>query len=398
MEHLIVETILGMMLTLVKPDHDQLYYESLLIHLCKTSPEVYGVVVEDYVDAFLVCIREIGLDARIRFSRFFAFHLSSFGLIWPWGKWDGLVLNPKLPSNDPRKMFLKMTLERLLTLSYMEGVSLAVTNSVKTLLPSDMKPYCPLLDEETESEDGKKATQLLEFLKGKPKDEELLLWAKERLGSLNEANSKTVEILVTVALKLGSPSFTHMSKALERIKCLIVNAKEGLEDPKDLDTRIINSVSSFWSRSKQWAIFTLKRMLVMKLLSWKLVFDFMINEIANESDKDRIEWQVYEFLGDILTISERQSKESSDTSEVVNVEREPADEKAPKNVVGSGKDLNSAVTEAVQNSEHVQEQSITDVEPKGLHVGTEMSLYVQKELEKANNDLSKLLLFWHFPV
>lgn len=58
LEHLIVEVLLGLMLSLPRSELPQLYYESILVQLCRNNPKKYAVVVEDVIDSFIACIRQ----------------------------------------------------------------------------------------------------------------------------------------------------------------------------------------------------------------------------------------------------------------------------------------------------------------------------------------------------
>jgi len=200
-----------------------------------------------------------------------------------------------------------------LNLSYLEGVEKELTGPTKQLLPPPRIPVSPYF------EDGKdeagKAQSMLTYIKTKPTNEDLLSWFKEKYFSGNDMDKNALDIVINVALHAGMPSYTHSSKALERVSVLLkFIKKEGEQRGVDIDNSILKSIAKFWSSSPSRVTFISKELLSMGLVSYSAVLDHFVDKIGSTNTKKatKFEWVEFDFLSEWLVQleTERETKKA----------------------------------------------------------------------------------------
>jgi nuclear cap-binding protein subunit 1 len=89
LESLVVNTLLGTMLTLPKSPSPLIHYGSVITELCKLSPNTVAPPVGRAVRRLFGMMGSDGLDVEVvgRVAEWFAVHLSNFGFQWMWKEW-----------------------------------------------------------------------------------------------------------------------------------------------------------------------------------------------------------------------------------------------------------------------------------------------------------------------
>lgn len=138
-EPLLAETLFAQMLRLPAPQLRPVCYGTLIAAVCKLAAP--------FARSMSACIREcfVRLSAmepelRSRLAEWLAYHLSNFGYMWPWNKWEAVLA---LHRSAPQRAFCREVIARLVRLSYWDLVAQDLFEPFRVLLGP--RPSLPLL-------------------------------------------------------------------------------------------------------------------------------------------------------------------------------------------------------------------------------------------------------------
>lgn len=86
-EDAVVDAILSSMLQLPQPRCKAVYFHTLLVEICKVAPTAIAPSLGRAIRFFYNHVEKWDLEIIVRFTDWFAHHLSNFGFTWKWSEW-----------------------------------------------------------------------------------------------------------------------------------------------------------------------------------------------------------------------------------------------------------------------------------------------------------------------
>ncbi|TIA94146.1 hypothetical protein E3P81_00357 [Wallemia ichthyophaga] len=270
LESTLVSTILSELLTLPEPKHPKLYYSSLITELCKLSPKTVAPALGRSIRKIYGFIGE-GLDVEIimRFSEWFATHLSNFGFNWVWKEW---IPDLDLPDNHPKRMFIKRVIELEIRLSYFDRINQTLPEALLNKAGMVVSPMPNFIYANEEHPYNATTTSVMDSMRNKitsdamikniVKIEEDLKENPSLPQSGNSAKKVSRDIATQCLLNVGSRSFSHFLNVIEKY----IEVIKYLTADKDSRIDLLRSVGRFWVRNSQ-----MKKIIVDKLLQYRLI-------------------------------------------------------------------------------------------------------------------------------
>lgn len=120
-EFILVETVLGQLLNLPRPELPPMFYHSLVDSLIKAAPRLQPLF-ERAFDILYQNIEHLDIECRERFVELMAAYLANNSFKWTWSDWKDVLT---LPVDHHKSLFVRALLTRCVRLSYwarIEGV------------------------------------------------------------------------------------------------------------------------------------------------------------------------------------------------------------------------------------------------------------------------------------
>jgi nuclear cap-binding protein subunit 1 len=282
---LLVDTVVMEALRLPRADCPEVYYPTLIAELCRMQPAVPVALGGILMSAFSR-LPAMDTECLFRFGALFAHHLSNFGYMWEWARWEDGVA-----PGTVTHLFLRDLLERCCRYAYPERIakSLPEGSPLHTLLPP--KAEAVLLTPPASSRAAGHPTgldthdRLLAMLTEKrgPEDVGQLVAAS----GLSQADQ--VELAFGLFLRAGRKTVTHMHNVMARYRDVI----RGLVgDSAPLRARLVALTADFWRNSNQAMLFTVTRMLHLGIVDTVAITTWVFTKGQEARLQDPLPWEV----------------------------------------------------------------------------------------------------------
>jgi len=139
-----VDTIFTILLRLPETKEQEVYYASLLTEVTKLAPQDIAPTLGRAIRWIYDHIDDLKGEINMRFTTWFALHLSNFGFTYKWDEWlDSLTIEElicrkgdlELENGAPKKVFLKETIEKEVRLSYLERIQRTLPEEYFSVFP-----------------------------------------------------------------------------------------------------------------------------------------------------------------------------------------------------------------------------------------------------------------------
>ncbi|KAH9259578.1 hypothetical protein BASA81_002000 [Batrachochytrium salamandrivorans] len=262
-----VEGCLSQMLAMPTPEHSILFYGEVLIHMCLKSPETIPAAMEDALDQILELEPDnLDSDALDRLALWFANHVLTFDLDWPWIKWR--TVYELAETRSVRALvdtaFQRIALVRTVNQSLLDEVEMP--KELGDRLLQFVRPTVAT-GEEDFSQSAYLPTpageQLVAQLRARPSTGELVDFIT-RLDTLEWGTVSGTKLLVHSALFLGKASLSQTRSALEHVGPALQSLSQ-MMGSDGAESRIVaesafQAVVEFWQANlamEKWAVFAL---------------------------------------------------------------------------------------------------------------------------------------------
>jgi len=293
----VMEVVFAEMLKLPSSDVKQIYYNTIVIDMCKglmeKIPGVFGRTFRSLFNRFDLS-EYGGLDVECirRMTEFFSHHLSNFGYIWNWKDWIPIL--DKDPSSG-QYVFIRETLERCVRLSYYDRI--------KPLLPQEFiesdifSKTGPCTNYKYQNNDFgdqtlyEYAQEVYNAFRSKTPPQEINIILEKIKSYISEKQqnaasmdideqdldpeSTVLEIVVQSAMMVGSKSFSHILNVVERY-ISILNALNETNEAKDKTVRF---VADFWKYNPQFLEIILDKLVNYRVVDPKNIITWILSDI-----------------------------------------------------------------------------------------------------------------------
>jgi nuclear cap-binding protein subunit 1 len=141
-----VDTIFSLLLRLPETKEREVFYASLLTEVTKLAPQDIAPTLGRAIRWIYDHLDDLKGELNMRFTTWFALHLSNFGFTYKWDEWlDPPPLTTKelifrkgeleLEDGAPKKVFLKETIEKEVRLSYLERIQRTLPEEYFSVFP-----------------------------------------------------------------------------------------------------------------------------------------------------------------------------------------------------------------------------------------------------------------------
>jgi len=292
-----MEVIFAEMLKLPSSDIKQIYYNTIVIDMCKglmdKIPGVFGRTFRSLFNRFDLS-EYGGLDVECirRMTEFFSHHLSNFAYIWNWKDWIPIL------EKDPfsgQYVFIRETLEKCVRLSYYDRI--------KPLLPQEFtesdifSKTAPCTNYKYQNNDFGDET-LYEYAqevfnafrsKTPPQDINVILEKinnyvsekKENAVSMDvdeqdlNPESVVLEIVVQSAMMVGSKSFSHILNVVERYISILTT----LNVTNEAKDKTVRFVADFWKYNPQFLEIILDKLVNYRVVDPSNIITWILSDI-----------------------------------------------------------------------------------------------------------------------
>ncbi|GAO48682.1 hypothetical protein SAICODRAFT_59162 [Saitoella complicata NRRL Y-17804] len=210
-EDIVVEGILARMLRLPSPPCRAVYYQALLIEMCKYAPGAIAPVMGRAVRFLYADLDKFDAEVVYRFYDWLSVHFSNFQFMWRWDDWAGDL---GLDDLHPKKVFVKELLEKEIRLSYHARIKGTLPEAFVEVIGAEQATP------EFKYADNEDVKVLLEMIRTKKPADEIETQLKKvedkAEGTEQEKARKAQHVLVQCVLQLGEKSFSHALNTFER--------------------------------------------------------------------------------------------------------------------------------------------------------------------------------------
>jgi len=401
----VMEVIFAEMLKLPSSDIKQIYYNTIVIDMCKglmeKIPGVFGRTFRSLFNRFDLS-EYGGLDVECirRMTEFFSHHLSNFAYIWKWEDWKKIL--EKDPSSG-QYVFIRETLEKCVRLSYYDRI--------KPLLPPEFiesdifSKTGPCTNYKYQNNDFGDET-LYEYAqevynafrsKTPPQDINEILEKisnyvaekKQNAASMDideqDLNPEFVvlEIVVQSAMMVGSKSFSHILNVVERYISILTSLNE-TNEAKDKTVRV---VADFWKYNPQFLEIILDKLVNYRVVEPSNIITWILSDIILSDQYTHLYvWSILRNTLKKVVLRVQQIKAKLEYTKKLYREQE---EQAKSDDMETNETMRTSHDESIAGIEKTQEAVIRDQKEAFICVfqrfveTTELKI---KEFEKQNID------------
>ncbi|CCF48769.1 hypothetical protein NDA14_006860 [Ustilago hordei] len=298
LDDLLVETILSTALVLPTAPRNPLYYTCLLREIVTLTPGTIAPSLGKTIRTFynsLSTPHSIDIETVNRFADWFAIHLSNFNFGWAWKEW---IPDTSLPSHHPKVVFMKRIVELEIRLAYFDRIKETLPPEIQSLAMPKEEPG-PVWTYQSESHVYKtQAERLINSIKAKASAEVILAdfetfkssilpssstipGEEEQAGMVGNAIEAEIvvrDLTIQCVLQVGSRSFSHFLNIVERYHALL----RQLSRSARMRAAILAGAVRFWSRSHQWVLIVVDKLLQYRIVEPADVVEFIFNPPKDE--------------------------------------------------------------------------------------------------------------------
>jgi len=383
LKHLLVETILGEMLTLPKPKHEEILYHVLLYELSKTfhptrNPDEiknnYDIVINEAVKVLFENLDSMNVTCFTRVVNWFSFHLNNTSFLYPWKTWAQAV--EKEP-NSPKPTFVRDILERCIRLSFRKKIEEIVQDNLTGLIPPEVcvkfqpvfadHPRAIELTDTVRKLIGFKAdpVEICQKLNIKLDNVELPEDFVLRDEKLAEQLLK-IDIFTAVILDMAQKSLTHISSAIGKYK----NVLKTLAKVPQGQIQLLQTTHSCLVNHPQLQIILVDKLLKADLLDSEEVVKWIFSEGVKPDHMKSFVWEILNNTilrsrKSIDSLMEQKAKLQQDEKSRIESKTKPvndgsgtpnADEETDQNGANSADPKSDGDVEMSENAETGDEQ------------------------------------------
>lgn len=295
LDDLLVETILSTALLLPSAPRNPLYYTALLREIVTLTPGTVAPSLGKTIRTFYNALgnpASVDVETVNRFADWFAIHLSNFNFGWAWKEW---IPDANLPATHPKVVFIKRIVELEIRLAYFDRIKQTLSEEIQAVAMPKEEPG-PVWTYEADQHVYKaQAERLINSIKAKtsaeviladfetfkssilpsnsiPSDEEGLV------GNAMEAEVVVRDLAIQCVLQVGSRSFSHFLNIVERYHSLL---RQLSRSPR-MRAAILAGAVRFWTRSHQWVLIVVDKLLQYRIVEPADVVEFIFNPPKDE--------------------------------------------------------------------------------------------------------------------
>ena len=130
LEDVLIDTLFAQLFTLPRPPTREVYYAGVITEITKLAPGDVAPTLGRAIRSLYDTLDNLKGEVNMRFSSWFALHLSNFGFTYKWEEWyfstrvnSFLRMEDlKVAGNSRKKVFLRETIDKEVRLSYLERI------------------------------------------------------------------------------------------------------------------------------------------------------------------------------------------------------------------------------------------------------------------------------------
>lgn len=272
LNYMIVEVIFGKLFQLPCNQVIEIFYNTLLIELCKLQPSSMPQVLAQATEMLFDRLDTMQTACIVRFVNWFSHHLSNFQFRWSWDDWSEVATYDD--TDRPKAKFVKEVLRKCMRLSYHQRVVDFTPDTLEILRPAKPLPHYkydgnPIAQKVTEAIKTKATPEMiLEILHDVPNP-------IDSGGSEKSAyNPKKIDILVSTLLNLGSKSLSHSLAALAKFH----EALRDLAGSDDAQVSVLHAVHDIWYDHEQMVCVLIDKLLKTQIVDCAAVASWVFSE------------------------------------------------------------------------------------------------------------------------
>lgn len=297
MKHILIETLLGELLTLPKPKYGDILYHALLYELTKIfqssqNPDEikwnYDFILNEAVMVLYRNLNTMNITCYGRFIEWFSFHLNNTEYLFPWQSWSDATSKE---SHFLRQSFVREILDRCVRFSFHKKISTMVSGVLDDLMPAEVKvekrpvfadnPKLPDMEATidkliTERADAKTICETLNILIDGVELSPDFVLKDEKLGE----KLMKIDVFTALILSKASKSLTHLSSAIGKYK----NVFKALTQIDGGQAQLLNTIQNCLILHPQLHVILVDKLLKADLIEAREV----CNWIFSDSTKTQI--------------------------------------------------------------------------------------------------------------
>eukprot|EP00842_Homolaphlyctis_polyrhiza_P003640 jgi/Hompol1/4277/HPOL_003575-RA len=292
----VIECIFSELLRLPTSQERSVYYETLIIDMCKDAPDqvpvVFGRSIKTLYSRLDAPDSHEGMDVEgvVRISELFAHHLSNFGYQWKWQDWISVL--DKDPSSA-QFVFVRETLERCIRLAYFDRIKNSVPEAFEkhsVIFPASA-PSFKFKFETSASTGDEQLFGLIKILndaissRREAIEVERALEAIQQYAESKQSTSNQMavdgvpespqnivrEALIQCVMLQGSKSFSHVLNVIERYITILQSWNSTIE----ARMHTIQITTDFWHDNTQFIEIILDKLTNYRIVDPKTVLSWV---------------------------------------------------------------------------------------------------------------------------
>lgn len=216
-EYILVEFLIGELLTLPLPNKCDVLYSSLVLDLCGFSTVKFTAALAKSIQILYDNLDTMNVTCVDRFVNWFAFHLNNYDFLWSWQQWQDSLSEEDL---HPKPVFVRELISKCIRLSFYTKTVALFKDSLAPLIPNE-----PAIRDKFMSDQDIAGHELAMEIKQ-------MILEKKQLPSYNSVlnigqavddididekpadHLLKIDVFTNVLLNLASKSFTHLFSAI----------------------------------------------------------------------------------------------------------------------------------------------------------------------------------------
>lgn len=299
---LVAQRLVADMLSLPTPWFRPMYYNIVLNSVCAGDPP-FAKSMAKVIGTHFRSISNLKWVQWHRLACFLAYHLSVFGLGWPWNKWEHVA--DQEPGEVQRK-FVETVLDQLVRLTYHKRVKESLPERLVPLMPPENPNNFPYESPEASDASTISAEVAARIRQHKQSADELLSWLTSKVQP-QLGGEATFDAVAYTLLHIGAKSPTHLSTALRRYKPVL----DALCPPEQ-PSRLLTCACEYWRFSPQHLTLCFDRCVQEELVTRELLLEFIFGR--NRIDDNSLADSLWEALEHLLTCVVKEAEGARDES------------------------------------------------------------------------------------
>jgi len=285
------------MLKLPSSDIKQIYYNTIVIDMCKglmeKIPGVFGRTFRSLFNRFDLS-EYGGLDVECirRMTEFFSHHLSNFAFIWNWKDWIPIL---EKDQSSGQYVFIRETLEKCVRLSYYGRIKpLLPPEFIESDIFSKTEPCTNYKYQNNDFGDQilyEYAQEIYNAFRTKTPPQEIniilekinnyVTEKKQNAASMEvddqdlDPESVVLEIVIQSAMMVGSKSFSHILNVVERYISILTS----LNVSNQAKDKTVRFVADFWKYNPQFLEIILDKLVNYRVVDPKNIITWILSDV-----------------------------------------------------------------------------------------------------------------------